>query len=71
MLIFGSFCYRILADYRGGRQVKWQFNKKYTTYAVYACGVVLFAILCVNFIVNNNTLTNVIDVLSEMFSPIF
>ena len=51
--------------------MKWQFNKKYTTYAVYACGVVLFAILCVNFIVNHNSLTTVTDVLSEMFSPIF
>lgn len=51
--------------------MKWQFNKKNTTYAVYACGVVLFTILCVNFIVNHDSLKSVTQTVSAIFSPIF
>ena len=32
--------------------MKWHFNKKNTTYAIYACIVILFAILCVAAVMN-------------------
>jgi len=52
--------------------VKWQFNKKNTTYAIYACGVILFAVLCIGFMTNKSSFVRVWDSLfNAIISPIF
>lgn len=52
--------------------MKWQFNKKNTTYAIYACGVILFAILCIGFMINKESYVKVWDDLfNAIISPIF
>lgn len=52
--------------------MKWQFNKKNTTYAIYACGVILFAVLCVGFMTNKSSFVRVWDNLfNAIISPIF
>lgn len=52
--------------------MKWQFNKKNTTYAIYACGVILFAILCIGFMTNKASFVRVWDNLfNAIISPIF
>ena len=52
--------------------MKWQFNKKNTTYAIYACGVILFAVLCIGFLVNRGSYLSVLnDIFMNVISPIF
>ncbi len=52
--------------------MKWQFNKKNTTYAVYACGVILFAVLCIGFLVNRDSYTGFFrKILIDVIAPIF
>lgn len=51
--------------------MKWHFNKKNTTYAIYACGVILFAVLCINFLINHDSYQGVVNVLKSIFNPIF
>ncbi len=51
--------------------MKWQFNKKNTTYALYACGVILFAVLCISFLVNKDSYHGVLDTIRSIFDPIF
>ena len=52
--------------------MKWQFNKKNTTYAIYACGVILFAILCIGFMIHKESYIKVWDDLfNAIISPIF
>ena len=52
--------------------MKWQFNKKNTTYAIYACGVILFAVLCIGFMTNKSSFVRVWDGLfNAIISPIF
>ena len=52
--------------------MKWQFNKKNTTYAIYACGVILFAILCIGFLINKSSYARLWDNLfNSIISPIF
>ena len=57
---------------RGDTLMKWQFNKKNTTYAIYACGVILFAVLCIGFLTNKESFVRVWDNLfNAIISPIF
>ena len=57
---------------KGDSLMKWQFNKKNTTYAIYACGVILFAVLCVGFMTNKSSFIRVWDNLfNAIISPIF
>ena len=52
--------------------MKWEFNKKNTTYAIYACGVILFAVLCIGFLVNRESYVGVFKgFFSDVISPIF
>lgn len=51
--------------------MKWHFNKRNTTYALYACGVILFAVLCVNFLVNKESYDGVLSTIKSILNPIF
>ena len=51
--------------------MQWQFNKRNTTYAIYACGVILFTILCINFIINRESGAGFLSTVSGIFMPIF
>ncbi len=65
-----NLLYNYINIHREGVLVKWHFNKKNTTYAIYVCGIILFATLCINFMVNKGSFDSVLDTLNEMFSPI-
>jgi len=57
---------------KGEALMKWQFNKKNTTYAIYACGVILFAVICIGFMTNKSSFVRVWDNLfNAIISPIF
>lgn len=47
------------------------FNKKYTTIAIYTLIVLLFAVVCVYFLLNNDRYTSIFDTLQGIVSPIF
>ena len=52
--------------------MKWHFNKKNTTYAIYACIVILFAILCVAAVMNLEAVGGFFKkITSNIFTPIF
>ncbi len=52
--------------------MKWQFNKKNTTYAIYACLVILFGVLCVALIINLPAVSEFFGgITSNIFTPIF
>ena len=70
ILIFPILSYRIEKKdkSKGVIRLKWHFNKKNTTYAIYACIVILFAVLCVALVLN---LDAVLEFLGNMFSNIF
>ncbi|MBR2986941.1 MAG: AI-2E family transporter [Clostridia bacterium] len=51
---------------------QWHFNRKNTTYAIYACAVILFAVLCVALVMNLEAVGAFFSgIISNIFSPIF
>ena len=51
---------------------QWHFNKKNTTYAIYACGVILFGVLCVALVLNLDAVGGFFSgIISNIFTPIF
>lgn len=50
--------------------MKIDFNKKYTTIAIYACIVVLFSIVCVYFAIHSETLNAVLSIIWGILGPI-
>lgn len=52
--------------------MKWHFNKKNTTYAIYACAVILFAVLCVGLVLNLDSVGRFFkNITSNILAPIF
>lgn len=51
--------------------MNWQFNKKNTTYAVYACGIILFTIACIALFINKDAGAGILDTVSGILMPIF
>ncbi len=50
--------------------MKIDFNKKYTTLAVYACIVVLFSIVCVYFAIHSDSLAAIVSLIWGIIGPI-
>lgn len=50
--------------------MKFDFNRKYTTFAVYACIVVLFSIVCVYFAIHAEALGSIISLIWGILGPI-
>ena len=50
--------------------MKIQFNKKYTTIAVYACLVIVFAVVCFYMIMSDGALTSIFDKIKAFLIPI-
>ena len=50
--------------------LKLNFNKKYTTIAIYACLVIVFAMLCVYFVINDTAVSNISAKVNDFMTPI-
>ncbi len=50
--------------------LKLHFNKKYTTIAIYACLVILFAMLCVYLVINDGATSSISAKVSDFMTPI-
>lgn len=50
--------------------LKLQWNKKYTTIAVYACIVILFTIMLVNFMIRQGTFDGIFTLIGDVIAPI-
>jgi len=51
-------------------ELKLNFNKKYTTIAIYACLVIIFTMLCVYLVINDTAFSSISAKVSDFMTPI-
>ncbi len=51
-------------------KLKLNFNKKYTTIAIYACLVIIFTMLCVYLVINDTAISNIASKVNDFMMPI-
>ena len=50
--------------------MKLNFNKKYTTIAIYACLVIIFTMLCVFLVINDTAVSSITAKVNDFMIPI-
>ena len=51
-------------------KLKLNFNKKYTTIAIYACLVIIFTMLCVYLVINDTAISKIASKVNDFMTPI-